>query len=104
MQIGGALPNSILNKFGKLTGTLKSKIPQIDIGILFNDPTKLQRQHKSFGKQSNRQRQTTNNWRKRETIDFFRISVKENLFQSVKNVTKLASRFLVKQGEIKAME
>ena len=43
MQMGGALPKSILNKFGKLTGTLKSKMPEIDIGILFNDPTKLQK-------------------------------------------------------------
>ena len=37
------LPNSILNKFGTLTGTLNSRIPAREIGILFNDPTRLQK-------------------------------------------------------------
>lgn len=35
------LPKSMLNKFGRLRGTLKSTRPASDIGTLFNDPTKL---------------------------------------------------------------
>jgi len=34
-------PNSMLNRFGRLRGTLKSTRPASDIGTLFNEPTKL---------------------------------------------------------------
>lgn len=35
------VPNRMLNKFGTLNGTLNTKIPAMEMGILFNDPTKL---------------------------------------------------------------
>jgi len=34
-------PKSMLNRFSKLVGTLNSKIPATERGILFSDPTKL---------------------------------------------------------------
>ena len=33
----------MLKRLGKLTGTLNIRIPTIDKGILFNEPTKLQK-------------------------------------------------------------
>ena len=33
----------MLKRLGKLTGTLNMRIPTIDKGILFNEPTKLQK-------------------------------------------------------------
>lgn len=38
---GVYLPNSMLKRFGELSGTLNSSIPAIEIGILFKDPTRL---------------------------------------------------------------
>lgn len=47
-KLGGKMrnnsPKSMLNKLGTLTGTLNRKIPAREMGILFNDPTRL---HKS---------------------------------------------------------
>lgn len=36
-----SLPNNILNRFGVLSGTLNTRIPAIDMGILFKEPTRL---------------------------------------------------------------
>lgn len=43
MQSGFAdkLPNKMLNKFDTLRGTLNTKMPAIEIGILFKEPTRL---------------------------------------------------------------
>jgi hypothetical protein len=35
------LPNSILKRFDRLSGTLKATKPAMEIGILFKEPTKL---------------------------------------------------------------
>lgn len=38
----------MLNKLGTLTGTLKSKIPAMEIGILLREPTRLQQQEQEI--------------------------------------------------------
>lgn len=36
------LPNNMLNEFGTLRGALKIKMPAMEMGILFREPTRLQ--------------------------------------------------------------
>jgi len=40
------LPKTMLQKFSTLTGTLNSKIPAIEMGILFREPTRLKKRTK----------------------------------------------------------
>lgn len=40
-QVVRKLPKKMLAEFSRLVGTLKRRIPAIDSGILFKDPTRL---------------------------------------------------------------
>ena len=54
------LPKRMLAEFSKLVGTLKRTIPATERGILFNDPTRLQKQDQECDPSSTNSFLTTN--------------------------------------------